>query len=134
MIRTQESGKSMRIITATGFYPAERAGGAEHQTLLLAQGLAKSGLDVVFLATNSGKEREFKVGRIIVREIPGRHIVGWMRHNKLVAKAIQEIAPDICYVRFFEEIATIMSPCIQAGVPIVSMSVHWMQTSPAVGG
>lgn len=124
----------MRIITATWFYPSERMGGAEQQTLLLAHGLANLGHDVIFLGANSGEEGEFTDGDVKVVKVPGRHTVGWKQHRQLLTKAIRDNTPDICYVRVFDELATIMPPCKQAGVPIVSMSVHWLQTSPILLG
>lgn len=124
----------MRIVTATGFYPSEKMGGAEHQTLLLAKGLAKLGHDPVFLATNSSEEGSLTVGKISVRNIPGRRSIGWSQHSQLVAKTIREMNPDICYVRVFRELATIMPVCRRLGVPVVSMSVHAMETSPLLFG
>lgn len=124
----------MRIVTATAFHPSEKMGGAEHQTLLLARGLAELGHEVVFLATKSDQKDEFSKGKITILNTPGRRKVGWKKHKQLVAKAIQESKPDLCYVRVFDDLAAIMPPCKQAGVPVVSMSVHWTQTSPLLLG
>lgn len=124
----------MRITVVTYFYPAERMGGAEYQTLLIAQGLAGLGHDVVFLSTDSDEEGEFEAGKITVLKIPGWRTVGWALHRQLVTEAVQESAPDICYVRVFDELATIMPLCGKAGVPVVSTSCHSMETSPFLLG
>ncbi len=109
-------------------------GGAQHQTLLLAQGLAKLGHDVIFLATNSNEESEFNTGNVRVVNVLGRRTAGWSRHRQLLTTAIQQSAPDICYVRVFEDLAAIVPLCKDAGVPVVSMSVHAMETSPFLLG
>ena len=62
----------MRIILITGVYPGAQTGGAEVQTMLLAQGLVERGHQVLFLATESGVERHFVSDEgIIVQELPG---------------------------------------------------------------
>lgn len=124
----------MRVTVVIGFHPAEKMGGAEYQTLLIAQGLASLGHDVVFLATNSGEEAKFEAGRITVLKVPGRRTVGQALHRQLVVEAVQGSSPDLCYVRVFEELATIVPLCKQAGVPVVSMSCHAMETSPFLLG
>ena len=109
-------------------------GGAQHQTLLLAQGLSNIGHDVVFLGVNSAEESELYADGVRVVNIPGRRKVGWAQHRQLLAKIIKESDPDICYVRVFEEIAAFMPICRKAGIPFVSMTVHSMQTSPFLFG
>lgn len=124
----------MRVVTATGFHPTEKMGGAEHQTFLLARGLAELGHEVVFLTTNSDQEGKYTTGRITVIKTPGRRIVGLKEHRQIIEKAIQEIMPDVCYVRVFEDLATIVSLCKHEGIPVVSMSCHAMETSPLLVG
>lgn len=124
----------MRITVVTGSYPKERMGGAEYQTLLIAQGLADLSHDVVFLATKSDEGGEFEEGKIAVLKIPGWRTVGWGPHRQLVAKAIEESSPDICYVRRFAELATVVPLCNKAGVPVVSTSCHSRETSPFLLG
>lgn len=124
----------MRITVVTGFYPAEKMGGAEYQTLLLAQGLADLGYEVVYLATHADEEGEFKVGNITVLTIPGWRTVGKTLHRQLLSKALQESDPDICYVRTFRELATIVPLCKKASIPVVSVSCSTMETSPFLLG
>lgn len=120
----------MRIAAFTGYHPMEKMGGAEYQTLLIAQGLADLGHDIVFLATDSDEEGEFEAGKITVLKIPGWPTVGRALHGQLFAKAIQQSAPDVCYVRVFTELATIVPLCKKASIPVVSASCHSMETSP----
>jgi len=124
----------VRAMLVTGSYAGKKMGGAEYQTLLLAQGLSKLGHDVAFLATNAGEEETFEAGKFTVIRIPGWRTTGWRRHKQLVAKAIQETAPDLCYVRVFPELGSIVPLCKEVGVPIVSMSCHLMETSPFLLG
>jgi len=124
----------MRAMLVTGFYPGERMGGAEYQTALLAQGLVARGHEVVFLATDTGKEDVTEVDGITVREIPGWRTTGWAEHKQHVLKAIQEAAPNICYVRLLTELANMMTPCQEANIPVVSVSSSLKEVSPFLFG
>ena len=124
----------MRAMLVTGFYPGERMGGAEYQTSLLAQGLVARGHEVVFLATNTGKEDITEANGITVWEIPGWRVTGWAQHKQHVVRAIQETTPDICYVRLLTELANIMPLCGEASIPVVSVSCSLKETSPFLLG
>lgn len=124
----------MRIAIVTGSYPLDRIGGAEYQSLLIAHGLADLGHDVVFLATNSDEEGEFEAGNIAVVTVPSWRTVGRASHRRRVMKALRQRTPEVCYVRIFEELATIVPFCQQNHVPVVSMSCHLKETTPFLLG
>jgi glycosyltransferase involved in cell wall biosynthesis len=124
----------MRFILIAAFHPAEKIGGAEYQTLLIAQGLAALGHDVIFLATDSTKEEVFEAGTITVKKVPGWHTVGWARHRRFLTRAIEWEAADACYVRAFTELASVVPICRKAGVPVVSVSCSARETSPFLFG
>ncbi|MFC2036524.1 glycosyltransferase family 4 protein [Chloroflexota bacterium] len=120
----------MRVVVATGYYPPERMGGAEYQTLIMAQGLVELGHDVTFLATDTDNAGEVTAGGMTVRKILGSRAVGWATHRELVERAIQGATPDVCYVRRFRELGAAVPFCNDAGIPVISMSCHVMETSP----
>src|SRR5689334_17906450 len=124
----------MQVIVITGFYPAEQMGGAEYQTLLLAQGLVARGHDVIFLATNTRESGRFEQRGITVLKLPGWRSVGWQVHRKQIRQILQAYLPDICYVRSFEELAAVAPACQKMDVPVVSVSCHAMETSPLLLG
>jgi glycosyltransferase involved in cell wall biosynthesis len=120
----------MRILVLAFSVPAEMMGGAEYQAMLLARGLAHLGHDAVFLATNTTEEDRFKAGKVTVLKLPGALSAGRAQHEHLVKKAIREVAPDLCYVRAFPELRTVVPACREAHIPVVSVSTHLLETSP----
>jgi glycosyltransferase involved in cell wall biosynthesis len=124
----------MRVALATAFYPGRRMGGSEYQTLLIAEGLAERGHDVVFLATDAAGEEEFSTDGLRVIEVRGWRSVGWRIHRESVTGALHQANPDICYVRVFEELATIVPWCQRAGMPVVSVSASAKTASPFLLG
>jgi len=124
----------MRITLAAAFFPGDRMGGSEYQTMLIAEGLADLGHDVAYLATDASQEREFSAGKFRVMEIPGWRSVDWKPHQVLVTQALRHTHPDICYVRVFEGLASIVPWCKQAGVRVVSVSASAKTASPFLLG
>ena len=125
----------MRIILITGVYPGAQTGGAEVQTMLLAQGLVERGHQVLFLATESGAERHFVSDEgIIVQELPGSAVTNAATHSQQIEKHLRAFAPDICYVRLLIEFERINGICARLGVPVVSISVSHMEASPILQG
>jgi glycosyltransferase involved in cell wall biosynthesis len=124
----------MRVTVTTGSYPADLMGGAEHQAWLLAQGLAEAGDDVQFLATSTHGETISGTSRVRVVRVPHRRVSGLRRHQEFLEMALQEHAPDICYVRVFAELGMISRICRRHDVPVVSMSCHSQETSPLLLG
>jgi hypothetical protein len=128
------TGNNMRTALVTGLYPAEKMGGVEYRTLLMAQGLAELGHDVVFLAASSHEERKSKAGKTTVAKLPGWRTIGRALHRRLVSKALQEGTPEVSYVRMFDELATIVPFCKELPIPVVSASRHSIETSPLLLG
>jgi glycosyltransferase involved in cell wall biosynthesis len=124
----------MRAMLVTGFYPGERMGGAEYQTSLLAQGLVTRGHEVVFLATDAGRESTTEVDGITLWETPGWRRTGWAEHRRQVAQAIRETKPDICYVRLLTELANTAALCQHVEIPVVSASSSLREISPFLLG
>ena len=124
----------MRVTLATAFYPGERMGGSEYQTLLIAEGPADLGHEVIFLVTDAAKEGETKTNELRVMEAPGWRSVGWRTHQESVTETLRQTDPDICYVRVFEEIATIVPWCKKASVPVVSVSASAKTANPFLLG
>jgi glycosyltransferase involved in cell wall biosynthesis len=124
----------MRIALVTAFYPGERMGGSEYQTLLIAEGLAELGHDVVFLGTDAAKEGEFDANNVRVMEAQSWRSVGWRTHRDSVTESLRRTDPDICYVRVFEELATIVPWCDKAGIPVISVSASAKTATPFLRG
>jgi glycosyltransferase involved in cell wall biosynthesis len=124
----------MRVAVVAGTYPLDKMGGSERQALLISEGLAELGHEVVFVATNSDVEEEFAAGDLTVTKIPRHREVGRDLHGRLVTRVIREKSPDVCYVRRFTELATLSAICRNGGVPVVSMSCHLNETSPILLG
>lgn len=124
----------MRVMLVTGFYPGEKMGGAEYQTMLLAQGLARKGHKVIFLATSTGRENVADIDGVTIWEVPGWRAVGWKQHRQQVAQVLRDTEPDICYVRLLTELANMASLCKQSDIPVVSVSCSLKETTPFLFG
>lgn len=120
----------MKIAIFTGSSPAEKIGGAEYQSYLLAKGLANLGHGVVFAALNSRENNEYAENGIQIRNIPGQRVIGTKKHRRLIESAVEEISPDLCYVRVFREIPVLSETCSRLDIPLVSTSSHLMETTP----
>lgn len=124
----------MRVTVLASSVPAEFMGGAEYQAYLVAQGLADLGHDVVFIATDTAEDRRLAMYDVLVHKVPGSGSVGQARHEQLVLEAIRDSAPDLCYVRVFPELRTVVPACKQSGIPVVSITTHLLETSPFLLG
>jgi glycosyltransferase involved in cell wall biosynthesis len=124
----------MRILLFAFFYPSDKMGGAEYQTLLLGQGLSDLGHDVIFLSTRAAEQDEYRTANMRVLEIPDWQVVGRERHRQLITEAIQRSAPDVCYVRAFEELETVVPVCRSTRCPVVSVSCQSLETTPLLVG
>lgn len=124
----------MRILAITGHSPAEKMGGAEYQTWLIAQGMANLGHDISLLTTLSYEEGSHKAGDVTVHKVPDWRLAGWERHRTLITEFIQSLAPDICYVRVFEDLAPILRASREVGIQVISTSCALQETSPFLTG
>jgi glycosyltransferase involved in cell wall biosynthesis len=124
----------MRVMLVTGFYPGEKMGGAEYQTMLLAKGLAARGHEVVFLGVSAGRKRKKTVDGVSIWEIPGWRKTGWQTHRELIAEAFAETKPDVCYVRLLTELAAIHTVCDKVKVPVISVGCSLKETTPFLVG
>jgi glycosyltransferase involved in cell wall biosynthesis len=120
----------MRVVVAAYAHPDDRIGGAEYQTSLIAEGLARRGHDVTFLATDAGTEATLRKDTLTIVKLPGWRMVGDARHQQMLQATIARIQPDLCYIRVFEELAALGGICKAAGVPVVSASSHVLETMP----
>lgn len=105
-------------------------GGAEIQTLILAQGLVKRGYNTVYLAANADTENKSRINDLDVIKIPGAGKVGAVRHKQYLENAILESRPDLCYVRSFSQFMWAIPFCKKNGIPVVSMCCSGMEISP----
>lgn len=125
----------MRIVLITGVYPGVRTGGAEVQTALLGKGLAARGHEVLYLAVEAEEERRFTTeDGVQVQELPGWAVSGAHRHAAMVTAQLRDFAPDVCYVRLLIELDSVGPICRELGIPVVSISVSHMETSPILQG
>jgi len=92
------------------------------------------GHDVVFLGTDADKEDVFDASNLKVIEAPSWRSVGWNHHRGCITRALQWSDPDVCYVRVFEELATIVPWCGKASVPVVSVSASAKTANPFLLG
>jgi len=115
-------------------YPAERVGGAEYQTKLIAQGMVAHGHSALFVAADSDAGGETERQGIRVVAVPGRRSVGASAHARALRRALSCAQPDVCYVRDFKELAFVGPICRHLRIPVVSVSCHAMETSPFLLG
>lgn len=130
LLSISPSGHKMRIALVTYYHPDEMMGGAEYQSMVLAQNLARQGWDVSFIATFSSGEGEFNEGGVSYLNVPGRHVIGPSAHFRRLTDALARFGPDVCYVRVFEELDFLAEICRSQGIPFVSASSHARETSP----
>ena len=125
----------MRILLITATYPSgDRIGGAEYQTYLLAHGLAKKGHTCVFLAADAGREGRYLDHEVEVIELPGWEQAGISAHRTALASIVNQVAPDVCYVRTFIEIAHVVDICRNNNIPMVTISCAGPETAPFLLG
>lgn len=127
--------RAMRITLAARNHPRKKLGGAEYQTWLLGKGLTERGHAVTFVATESGNRDSYAddVG-IQVIEIPGWETVGRNEHATDVRQAIDVSQPQLVYVRSFPETYYVAQAGAARGIPLVTTSCHYMETSPLLLG
>jgi glycosyltransferase involved in cell wall biosynthesis len=109
-------------------------GGSEYQTLVTSLGLATLGHEVAFLATDSSRQAMFSADGMQVLQVPSARVAGRGLHDRLLDEALEEAQPDVCYVRVFEEMATIVPLCRRLGVPTLSVSASAKAASPFLVG
>jgi glycosyltransferase involved in cell wall biosynthesis len=124
----------MHVLLITSSYPMELIGGAELQTLILANGLAEYGHDVTFLAADTNVESKSRINNLDVIKIPGMDKVGIARHKQCLEKAILESHPDICYIRSFSELMWAIPFCKNNEIPVVSISCSNGDVPPFLTG
>lgn len=124
----------MHVMLATGFFPGEKMGGAEYQTMLMAKGLVSLGHQVTFLGIKSGKNRVYDVDGVAVWEIPGWPEIGWDGHRQQIAQILDERKPDLVYVRLLTELANVYALCEARGIAVVSVACSLKETGPLLLG
>lgn len=124
----------MRLLMITGTHPSDQMGGAEYQTYLISLGLADAGHTVTFLATATGRVEKFHDRGISVITLRGYEGRSWRRHRREIGEILDELRPEVCYIRRFEEIGFAAAECKIRGIPYVSISCHAMETSPFLLG
>jgi glycosyltransferase involved in cell wall biosynthesis len=120
----------MRILLITGSYPTDLMGGAEMQTLVLANGLIEYGYDVTFLASDADEESKSHINNLCVVKIPGIDMVGEKSHKQYLEKEILEARPDLCYVRSFSEFMWAIPFCKNNGIKVISVCSSGLEASP----
>lgn len=120
----------MRLMCVTATYPRERIGGAEYQTLLLAEGLARRGHEVTFLAADGDGVDEFARDGVHVVKVPGWRRVGAAEHRLHLRERLRHAAPEVVYTRAFDELGLMVPLCREVGVRSVSVSCHVRETRP----
>ena len=124
----------MRIVVATGFYPGARMGGAEYQCHLLGKGLAACGHDVTYIATGAGETSSTHKDGMQLRELQGWANVGRRQHLTDLAQVIDEVQPEVCYVRLLTELDGFSQICRPRGIPVVSVTCSLKETTPWLFG
>lgn len=124
----------MHVMLVTGFFPGKKMGGAEYQTMLMAQGLLAMGHEVTFLGIKSGREFTGEVEGVPVWEIPGWPQVGWRVHRQQIARILDTRKPDLVYVRLLTELAELYALCAARGIPVISVACSLKETGPFLLG
>lgn len=120
----------MRVLLITGSHPMDLIGGAELQTLMIANGLLEYGYESTFLAADANEQSRARINNLDVIKIPGRSKVGSARHKKYLETAILESRPDVCYVRTFNELMWALPICNHHAIPVVTICCSGRDISP----
>lgn len=124
------SGRPLRILLLTDYYPPHGAGGVESVVAGLADGLASRGHSVLVLTLRTGGAplRERRGGHDVIR-VPAVDVSGVAGLQVACApglaaalrRARREFAPDIVHAHnlFFRTTETAVLPCVLPSVPLV---------------
>lgn len=121
---------SMRIAIVVGNVPSDMMGGAEYQSMLLAEELSRRGHQVAFIASSATSDQETTSGGLTIFRIGGVGSDATATLRRKLGDVVTRFAPDLCYVRIFTQLAVAAEVCRAAGIPLVSASSAGYETSP----